>query len=175
MYQQFDGFERSSAGGDVVWDCQSIPAGCASDPKFGGAVLVSLLLDHGVVIDDVPEAVFGDVGETDGTNCIGVEETNKFVGFSAFPPKFIWTIFSRAIGKGLAVDVQIESGWYIRFGNGKHGCVGSTVSTEIAVDAFGRGSTSPVTEVVFGDPLWRDRVGRPQNSTLWGLWYRALC
>ena len=89
MYQQFDCFERSSAGGNVVWDCQSIPAGCASDPKFGGAVIVSLLLDHGVVVDDVPEAVFRDVGEADGDNRFGVEETNKFVGFSAFPQKFI--------------------------------------------------------------------------------------
>jgi hypothetical protein len=175
VYQQFDDFERSSAGGDVVWDCQSIPAGCASDPKFGRAVIVALLLDHGVVIDDVPEAVFGDVGEADRNNCIGVEETNKFVGFSSFPLKFIWTIFSRAIGERLAVDIQIESGWYISFGDGKHGCIGSTVSTEIAADAFGRGSTSPVAEVVFVDRLWRDRVGGPQNSTLWGLWYRALC
>ncbi len=108
MYQQFDGFERSSAGGDVVWDCQSIPAGCASDPKFGGAVIVLLLLDHGVVIDYVPEAVFGDVGEVDRNNCIGVEETSKVVGFSLFPLKFIWTIFSRAISERLAVNIQIE-------------------------------------------------------------------
>ena len=79
MYQQFDGFERSSAGGDVVWDCQSIPAGCAADSKFDGVVIVALLFDHGVVIDDVPEAVFGDVGEADGNNCVGVEETDKFV------------------------------------------------------------------------------------------------
>ena len=175
MYQQFDDFERSSAGGDVVWDCQSIPAGCASDPKFGGAVLVSLLLDHGVVIDDVPEAVFGDVGEAARDNCIGVEETNKFVGFSSFPLKFIWTIFSRAIGERLAVDIQIESGWYISFGDGKRGCIGSTVSTEVAADAFGRGSTSPAAEVVFVDRLWRDRVGGPQNSTLCGLWDGTLC
>ena len=175
MYQQFNCFERSSAGGNVVWDCQSILAGCASDPKFGGAVIVSLLLDHGVVVDDVPEAVFRDVGEADGNNRFGVEETNKFVGFSAFPQKFIWTIFSRAIGERLAVNIQVEGGWYIGFGDGKHGCIGSTVSTEVAADAFGRGNTSPVAEVVFMDGLWRDRVGGPQNSTLWGLWDGALC
>ena len=63
----------------------------------------------------------------------------------------------------------------VGFGDGKHGCIGSTVSTEVAADAFGRGNTSPVAEVVFIDRLWRDRVGGPQNSPLWGLWDGALC
>ena len=130
MYQQFDDFERSSAGGDVVWDCQSIPAGCASDPKFGGAVIVALLLDHGIVVDDVPEAVFRDVGETDGNNRFGVEETNKFVGFSAFPQKFIWTTFVRAIGERFAVNIQIERGWYIGFGDGKYVCIVSRLQSK---------------------------------------------
>jgi hypothetical protein len=59
----------------------------------------------------------------------------------------------------LAVNIQIESGWYIGFGDGKYGCIGSTVSTEVAANSFGRGSTSPAVEVVFVDRLWRDRVG----------------
>ena len=72
------------------------------------------------------------------------------------------------------MNIQIESGWCVGFGDGKHGCISPTVSTEVAADAFGRGRTS-VAEVVFVDPLWRDCVRGPQNSTLWGLWYRPLC
>ncbi len=94
MYKQFDGFERSGAGVDVVGDCRSITAGDASNPKFGGAVIVSFLLDYGVVIDDISEAVFRDVGVANGDNRFGVEETNKFVGFGSFPLQFIWTILA---------------------------------------------------------------------------------
>jgi hypothetical protein len=125
-----------------------------------------LLLDHGVVIDYVSEAVFRDAGVADGDSCFGIEEANKFVDFGSFPQKAIWTILSRAIGERLAVNIHIESRWYTGVGDGKHGCIGSTVCTIVVEDALGGGSASPTAEVVLMDRLWRDRVRGPQDSAL---------
>jgi hypothetical protein len=91
-----------------------------------------------------PRRFSRDVGEADGDDCFRIEKANKFVGLGApFAQQATWAIFSRAIGERLSVYIQIESGWYIGLGDGKHSCIGSTFRAMVAVDALGRcGATS---------------------------------
>jgi hypothetical protein len=126
-------------------------------------LIVSILLDHGVVINDVSEAVFRDAVVENGDDRFGIEEANEFANFCSFPEEAIWTILSRSIGERLSVNMQIEGGWYIGLGDGEHGCIGSTVCTVTAADTLGGGGA---LEVVFVDRLRRNRIGGQQDSSL---------
>ncbi len=96
------------------------------------------MLNHGVVIDNIPKAVFRYIRVADRDNHFGIEEANEFVGFCPFPQQAIWTIFSRSIGKWLTVNIQIKSGRYICLGDGEHGCIGSAAAEVVLVDMLGR-------------------------------------
>jgi hypothetical protein len=84
---------RRNAAGGAVWNCKAIAAGGAADSEFDGAVVVLILFYYGIVIDDISEAVFWDIGIADRNDSFDVEKANEFVSFGPFPLESIRAIF----------------------------------------------------------------------------------
>ena len=105
VYNELNGFEGGGASGHIVGDVESIAASSASYPKFDGVVVVEFLLDDGVVVNHVAEAVVRDFGMSDGNDRAGVEKANEFLGLGAFPLEAIRAIFGGSVVERLAMDV----------------------------------------------------------------------
>jgi hypothetical protein len=82
--EHFNGFKWGSSRGDVVRYCKAVAAGGAADATFDGAVVVAFLLDYGIIINDVAEAIFRNIVISDGDDGGWIEETNELICFGSF-------------------------------------------------------------------------------------------
>jgi hypothetical protein len=89
---------------------QEIAAGGASDAELDRSVVVSFLLNYGVVVYHITKTVVGDSRVVNGEQGARNYESADFFGLSDEPEVTVEAGFCRGVGQRISVKVQVQNG-----------------------------------------------------------------